>query len=246
MDENGFIAPEQFAQGVSQMILKIRQTQYEAIHRAARLVYDAVKNDRRFYVTGTGHSHMVAEEMYVRAGGLAVVTPMLPPEFMLHNHPHKSTWVERLTDYADVIMQVYPVAAGDVMLIVSNSGRNNLPVELVLRAQAAGAKVIAITSVEGMKNQLSRHPCGKKLADLADVVIDNCGVEGDSMCDIGCEGIHMGSTSSITGTYISQELGMAVADLYIKDGIVPPVFCSGNIDGAEKRNKKIRTDYYNA
>lgn len=224
---------------------RIHDTQAESIYRAGEVIWAALQAGHRFFVTGTGHSHMLAEEFYARAGGLACVTPILPTEFMLHEHPLKSTVVERVAAYAPVVLEVYGVSAGDVLLIASNSGRNGMIVELALSAQALGATVLAITSAAGMAGQPSRHPCGKKLCDVADIAIDNCGVEGDAACAISDSGMRMGATSTMAGAYIVQQLGLSVAAAFLADGGEPPVFCSSNVDGADKWNRELfRTHYH--
>ena len=158
----------------------LRTTQSENLHKAAELIATAHKNGHKFFVSGSGHSHTVAEELYGRAGTLAFTVPILTPELTLVDHPTKSTMLERLDGYAKILVDLYRVSEGDVILIASNSGRNAYPVEMALCAKEIGAKVIAITSVDHSSKTTSRHSSGKKLMDIADIVIDNCGVEGDS------------------------------------------------------------------
>lgn len=235
---------EEFHQRVTTVLERVHQTQKDAVAQAGLAIYSALKNGHRFFATGTGHSHMLAEEFYARAGGLASVTPILPTEFMLHEHPLKSTAVERVAAYAPVVLEVYGVQAGDVLLIASNSGRNGLIVELALRAKALGATVIAITSVEGMRGQPSRHESGRKLCDVAQIVLDNCGVEGDACCTVSCSGMRMGSTSTIAGSYLVQQIGMAVAAAFLAEGEEPPVFMSSNVDGADGWNRELFRTFY--
>lgn len=235
---------DEFDQRVREHLDALRRTQREAVKQAAGVIYGALKAGRRFFVTGTGHSHMLAEEFYTRAGGLASVIPILPTEFLLHEHPLKSTVVERLAAYAPVIFEVYGLQAGDALLIASNSGRNGLPVELAMEAKARGLTVIAITSVQGGAAQSSRHPGGKKLCDVADVVLDNCSVEGDACCAIDESGQRMGALSTITGAYLVQQLGMAVAAAFLADGEQPPVFLSSNIDGGDAVNRELFRRFY--
>lgn len=231
--------------GLAQATLRrIHDTQAEPIRRAGEVIRDALQAGHRFFVTGTGHSHMLAEEFYARAGGLACVTPILPTEFMLHEHPLKSTAVERVAAYAPVTLDVYGVSAGDVLLIASNSGRNGMIVELALGAKALGATVLAITSVAGMAGQPSRHSCGKKLCDAADIAIDNCGVEGDAACTISESGLRMGATSTMAGAYIVQQLGLSVAAAFLSGGEEPPIFRSSNVDGADAWNRALFRTYY--
>ena len=219
----------------------LKKTQKSAIISAGNAIYKAIKAGHRFFVTGTGHSHMMAEEFYTRAGGLACVTPIMPTEFLLHEHPLKSTAVERVAAYAPVIFEVYGIAPGDVLLIASNSGRNGLIVEMALEAKKMGVTVLAITSTVG---QASRHPSGKKLGDIADITIDNCSVEGDAACEIYENGPYMGATSTITGAYIVQQLSIAVAAAFMADGVKPPVFLSSNVDAGDAWNRDLFRNYY--
>ena len=235
---------DEFYARTTQQLDVLQRTQREAVKQAAGVIYAALAAGHRFFVTGTGHSHMLAEEFYTRAGGLASVIPILPTEFLLHEHPLKSTVVERLAAYAPVIFEVYGLQAGDVLLIVSNSGRNGLPVELAMEAKERGLTVIAITSVRGTAAQTSRHPSGKKLWEVADVVLDNCSVEGDACCTVDETGQRMGALSTITGAYLVQQLSMAVAAAFLADGQQPPVFMSSNVDGGDAVNRDLFRHFY--
>lgn len=235
---------DEFDQKVREHLDALHRTQREAVKQAAGVIYGALKAGHRFFVTGTGHSHMLAEEFYTRAGGLASVIPILPTEFLLHEHPLKSTVVERLAAYAPVVFEVYGLQAGDALLIASNSGRNGLCVELAMEAKQRGLTVIAITSVQGGAAQASRHASGKKLCDVADVVLDNCSVEGDACCAIDESGQRMGALSTVTGAYLVQQLGMAVAAAFLADGQQPPVFLSSNIDGGDAVNRELFRRFY--
>lgn len=235
---------DEFYQQIITLMETLHQTQRDAVKEAGDVIYSALKAGGRFFVTGTGHSHMLAEEFYTRAGGLALVIPILPTEFLLHEHPLKSTVVERLSAYAPVVFEVYGLQKGDVLLIASNSGRNGLIVELALEAKARGLTVIAITSVRGTSAQTSRHSGGKKLCDVADIVLDNCSVEGDACCSIDESGQRMGATSTIAGAYLVQQLSMAVAAAFLANGEQPPVFQSSNVDGADAGNRELFRRFY--
>ncbi len=227
-----------FTQTVLDLIETIRRTQTHAIALAAQLIYARVSQGGTCYATGTGHSHMLAEELYSRAGGLACIHMIAPPEFTLDAHPLKSTMVERIPEYAQVILTQYPIRAGDALIIASNSGRNGLVVELALRARALGASVIAITSLKHGAQCASRHPSGKLLADVADLVIDNCGQPGDAATPVG-PGLYMGATSTIAGAYIMQSLAIRLAEAYLAEGVRPPVLRSSNLDGTDRLNQSL-------
>ncbi|WP_236082189.1 sugar isomerase domain-containing protein [Acidipropionibacterium jensenii] len=155
----------------------------DAILDASRLICDTLSAGGRWWVFGTGHSHMIAEEFYGRAGGLTDIHPILEPALMLHESLTKSTLLERRAGLADDLLEVHGLTRGDVIVIASNSGRNAVPVEMAEGAQQRGVAVIAITSMAHSRSVTSRAPSGKKLFELADVVIDNCGTPGDAAVD---------------------------------------------------------------
>ena len=210
-------------------------TQDAVMKAAADVIFEAYVKHKRFLVFGSGHSHMIAEEFYARAGGLAFVTPMLQNELMLTDHPLKSTLIERTQSMASVYADLYHFEAGDVLMIASNSGRNALTVELAQLAKAAGLTVIAFTNLDQSTRVLSRHPSGKQLTDVADVLIDNCGAVGDAGFDLG-EGMMMGSTSTIIGAAMVQTLSILIALRFKSNGLEVPVFRSSNLDHADAAN----------
>ncbi len=217
-------------------------TQGEALEATADKIVQAYIQHKRFLVFGSGHSHMVAEEFYARAGGLAYVTPVLQNELTLTDHPNKSTLIERTQEMAKVYFSLYHFEAGDVLLVASNSGRNAMPIELAKMAKEAGLIVIAFTNLAQSKSASSRHPDGKNLYAYADIVIDNCGAFGDAGYDIG-DGIMMGSSSTFIGAFAAQAISILVATKIRKLGLDIPVFRSANVDGADAYNANMMKRY---
>lgn len=231
-----------FATGLD-VVERIKQTQREAIDRAAHLVADAFCAGKTFYVSGSGHSHTLTEELYGRAGGLAFVVPILTSELTMTDHPTKSSYIERLDGYASILGELYRIDAGDTVLIASNSGRNAYPVELASYAKEHGATVIAITSVAHSSQTTSRAASGRKLMDVADVVIDNCGVLGDAGLEVPGVAPRMMPTSSIANAFIAQALSVLAASYIADQGIEPPVFESLNADPSINRNDEYYQRY---
>lgn len=124
---------------------RVVDTQLDAILDASRLICDTLSAGGRWWVFGTGHSHMIAEEFYGRAGGLTDIHPILEPALMLHESLAKSTLLERRAGLADDLLEVHGPTRGDVIVIASNSGRNAVPVEMAEGARQRGVAVIAIT-----------------------------------------------------------------------------------------------------
>lgn len=229
---------------VMSKLKEVQETQSENIERAADLIVESCKKGGRFYVFGSGHSHMVAEELYIRAGGLAYVQGILPPELMLHEMPNKSTYLERLDGYASSILDLYKVNKNDTIMVVSNSGRNNVPVEMCLYSKEIGASVIALTSLRHSVQVKSRHKSGKNIYEIADVVIDNCAEKGDAAFYVEGFNVPTGPTSDATGIAIAQTIIVTVIDKLVKEGIEVPVFKSSNLDGADEYNNELFNKYY--
>jgi len=231
-----------YAQQIATLLEKFQNTQAKAINAAADKIVEAYVAKKRFLVFGSGHSHMVAEEFYARAGGLAYVTPVLQNELTLTDHPMKSTLIERTQAMAKVYFDLYHFEAGDVILLASNSGRNAMPVELAKLSKEAGLTVIVFTNIEQTKSIASRHPSGKNIDAFADIFIDNCGAFGDAGFDVG-DGLMMGSSSTIIGAFMVQSISILVATKIKALGLEVPVFRSSNLDGADLSNKQLMDKY---
>jgi uncharacterized phosphosugar-binding protein len=231
----------EFMTRTAALVERVRTTQLDQIRAAGQAFADAARSGRDVWAFGTGHSHLIAEELYARAGGWAGVRAVLEPSLMLHEGVAKSSLMERLPGLAEVLLTVHPVAAGDVVLVVSNSGINAVPVEFAAGARARGATVVAITSLAHSATQQPRTSSGRRLHEEADIVIDNCGVPGDAIVEIPGSPASVGSTSTVIGALIVEAVVAEAADLFARDGVEPPILRSNNIAGAAAHNEKLRT-----
>lgn len=214
----------------------------EAIEQAAELLLEAEKGKHTIYTFGSGHSHMIGQDIYARAGGYAKVYPINEIEMTLATHPTKSTTLERTASYADVLDAIYTVEKGDVLIVTSNSGRNPLVIEYTMRARKKGAKIIAITSLSHSKTIASRHESGLRLFELADVVLDNHAPYGDATTPID-DTCSMGPVSTLTGCFLAQCVMGRFVELLKEHGMDAPVFASSNMDGADERNRELFQRY---
>ena len=223
---------------IREQLGEIEATQMDVIEQAGAMVAEALHNGRWFYLFGTGHSHMMAEELFYRAGGLARVRPILHPPLMLHNSASESTAIERDPKVVDGLLEDYPMEFGDVLLIASNSGRNPVPVELALRARKQQTKVIALTNKRHSDAFPSRHPSGCKLQDVADLVLDNSGVEGDACVPLPSGGGSTGAASTVTGAAIVQMIACAAVEYAWTKNKPLELFVSSNAEN-EGHNEKL-------
>lgn len=225
------------------IVNKIHNTQSEQIAAAGKMIGDAHHNGNTFYATGSGHSHSVAEEFYGRAGGLAFVVPIMTTELTLNEHPTKSTYIENLSGYAHILVDLYKISEGDVVLIASNSGRNAYPVELAVEAKELGAKVIAITNAKHSLSASPRNKHEKRLMEVADIVIDNCGEIGDSATYFEGLSVPMYPTSSIANAFICGAISVVCAQQLHAYGDEVEVFISANVDGGFEKNSAFMEKY---
>lgn len=217
----------------------ILATQSGALDAARSAVADALARDRLIHVAGSGHSHLLAEEVFYRAGGIAAAQAILDEDLMLHKGAERSTELERESGRAARVLDRYSIAPGDVVFIASNSGRNAYPIELAMLAKQAGATTIAITSLEHAGAVDSRHSSGKRLFEITDIVLDNGGAYGDGSLDVPGQASRMGPTSTIAGVFLLNAiLAEAVAELADR-GVAVDVYRSANADDAQSAQAMI-------
>ncbi len=230
---------DEYCDNITGLLRKLVATQRGALAQAQDGGAEAVARGGLVYGIGSGHSHMITEEVFYRAGGVAAVQATLDPALMLHQGAQRSTVIERLEGYAEIVLDDYPIGPNEVLFVVSNSGRNAFPIEAALFARDKGAKVIAITSADHAARVTSRHQSGKMLADVADLVIDNQAPYGDACLSIPHSDKRMGSTSTISGAFIvNAVMGGSVCNRS-KRGISVDVYRSANSSGEAKEMSDI-------
>jgi uncharacterized phosphosugar-binding protein len=160
-----------YSQKIHAILDKIVETQTGQIEKAAQLVADTVARDGIIYTFGTGHSHVIAEDVAYRAGGLVPVDAILEPSLTGHEKVMQSEYMERVEGMAEVILNYYEISPKDALIIISNSGRNAAPIEMAQGAHKRGVSTIAVTSLAHSQGTTSRHSSGEKLYQIADIVI---------------------------------------------------------------------------
>jgi len=229
---------------IEKMLMKIRKTQKKNILKAAKLVSECIKNDGLVHTFGTGHSHILAEEYVFRAGTLAPVSAILEPSLMTYREAVKSSAMEKLEGFGKIIVDYVDPNPQDAFIIISNSGRNPVPVEVAMETKKRGNKVIAVTSKTYSKSAPSRHSSGKRLMDAADVTLDNCGKIGDVSVRIPGLEQGLGPTSTIASAYLLHAVMVQAASNLSKIMKEPPIFWSANLPGGMEKNQKLIDKYW--
>jgi uncharacterized phosphosugar-binding protein len=226
---------------ILQHLDQLTQGQEEQIIQASRWFVQTLIDDRLVHTFGTGHSHMIGLELFVRAGGLANVNAMLDSTVMTSEGARRSAEIERIPGIAKIIWDQHKIHPEDLFIIISNSGRNAMPLEMAMQARANGNKIVAITSLEQSAKYPSRHPSGKKLMDVADIVLDNRVPSGDGLMHI--DGNLTGPVSSMAGIFLVNLVATEGMKKAATAGVKLPVYFSQNIDGYS--NEELYTRYGN-
>jgi uncharacterized phosphosugar-binding protein len=235
-------APRAYLDRLIELLTVVRNEDLDVgIDAGGCAIADTLMRGGLLHVFGTGHSHLLALELFYRAGGLAAVDPILIESLMLHVSASRSTLVERENSHMDRIRSRYHLAAGDTLLVISNSGGNAAPVELAAFAKAKGLGVIALTSLSHAASGAGRQ--ASSLQDIAHIVLDNHGVPGDAAVQVAGLGSAMGPTSTVVGAAIVNALAIRAAERMIALGATPDVFVSANVRGGDQSNAGLVKAY---
>ena len=233
---------DQYADKLISVIGDIRDTQRESILAAAKLAADTICNDGIIYVFGSGHSHLLAEEVFYRAGGLACVAPILTEPLMLHESAVNSSTLEKTFGLASTLLTEYDFGPHDLLIVISNSGVNAVPVEFAVEAKEKGLKVIGISSgacgTIPPRNKYDLH-----LSQAADLSIDNRVPYGDAC--LQPEGLEtkMTPVSTVAGSYILHSILSEAVQLAVNAGVDVPIYTSANIPGGSQKNQALLERY---
>ena len=229
---------------VQDTIRRAWEEQTEVIDKTAAAIRTALEQKHSVFLFGCSHAGILAEEVFYRSGGLAVINPIFFPGFMLNTRPITMTSrLEQLDGLGKILVKENRLKAGDVLIIHSVSGRNNVPVEMAMEACKLGVTTIAITNLAYSSSVNSRHPSGTRLFEVCDMVIDNKGIPGDAAVNL--EGLpeKIGPTSTTVGTALINAIVIETVGQMLESGKIPPVFLSANLDGGKEHNERIFEEY---
>ena len=215
---------------------QIETGEKERLDAVSRLVADTIKNDGLIFTFGCGHSHLSGLDAFYRAGGLANVSPMLDTDLMLHNGAAKSSRMEKMSGIASEVFRRYTPSEKDMIFIFSASGKNQVPVEMAQIAKTAGVKSVGVSSFAYVEK-------GGRLHEFVDIAIDCKVPYGDACLDVG--EMKMGGLSTYASCFILNTCLINGAKLALQEGVRPPVYVSGNIEGGREHNIKLENLFMN-
>ena len=241
----GNISTDYFAT-LMERLQKVADTQGADIEAAAEICAEAIINDKLVFTFGTGHGSFAAMEMFPRTGTVTGFRPIVESSMISFHRvlgdggARQYRFIHGREGYGDAILSSHQLDPGDAMLIFSHSGLNAVTLDIAVGAKARGMKLIGVTSVPHSSSTPSRHSCGKRLFELADVVIDTGVPKGDA--GIAIEGLkyRVGATSTSIAIAIGQAINAATAEIMVRRGHEPFVMVSPNT--AEKAEADIQND----
>lgn len=239
------LSADEFLTVVTATMNRVAESQREAVGRAADLIAEAVRADGVVHAFGTGHSEALAMEIAGRAGGLVPTNRIALRDLVLVGGAPADTLgplLERDPAVAHRLYELAPVGPRDVFVLASNSGVNGAMVEFASLVREKGHGLVAITSAQHSGQMTSRHPSGRKLADFADVVLDNGAPYGDATLPLPGGGA-VGAVSSITAALLAQQITVEVVARLLAAGERPPVYLSANIAGGDEHNNALEARY---
>ena len=217
-----------YASKINSILKKISKEEHKKFVKCAKLIKNSYKKGGQLFIFGTGHSKLLAEESFHRAGGYAAACPVRSDEINFSKGTDKATELERTANVAKRALEKYKLSSKAVLMIVSNSGVNHAPVEAALIAKKKKIKTIALTSYKFSK-QAPLSKLKKRLYEICDIYIDNKIPPGDAVVEINK--MMVGPASSITGAFILNSILVEVANL-LKNEKIFPFYISENMPGA--------------
>ncbi|MFJ8083509.1 SIS domain-containing protein [Streptomyces sp. NPDC096205] len=236
---------DQYFDAAIGLLRRVRDEEAEAVAAAGTLLADTVAAGGRLFAFGAGHSSLAAQDVVYRAGGLALMNLLAVPGVVgvdVMPAPLGSA-LERVDGLASAVLDSSPLRAGDVLVIISLSGRNALPVEMAMHARALGVKVIGVTSVAYATETTSRHTSGTFLKDHCDIVLDSKIAVGDAELTLDTVPAPFGPASTVVTTALLQAVLATAAGSLADRGLEPPLLRSGNVDGGHEWNSRVMEQY---
>jgi uncharacterized phosphosugar-binding protein len=230
-----------YPDAIEKLQAELKRRNRDLVRRCAELTRSTVDGGGIVFVFGSGHSSILVEEAFHRAGGLIPVYPVLHDFISPHTTPKISGKLERLEGIAPILFARTGAKRGDIMWIASNSGINAAAIEMATSCRAAGVTTIAVTSLEHSRAQTSRHSSGRKLFELCDIVLDNACPPGDALVDFA--GARAAPGSTIANCYLYNWVLAEACALFAAAGQRLPVYLSANLKGGDAHNEALEAPY---
>ena len=227
---------------ISILLEKVAEQEKENINNTSKLIADRIKNGGIIQLFGCGHSHLLAQEAYYRAGGLVPVTPITIEPLMLHSGALTSSQNEKDPTFMEQYEGQISFEPNDILVVISTSGRNPAPIDMAFLGKKAGILVVSLQSLH-YKDQEGRHASGKRLEEVVDIVLNTHIPVGDGL--LSNKGLQYGPSSTVVGAALLNTLISQVIEEISKESEQIPVFKSANLSDSQFHNEEMMEKYKN-
>ena len=232
-----------YRERISAILNAIWTTQMEIINQAAAAMAGTISRGGLVHLFGSGHSVLPVLDVFPRYGSYPGFHPLMDARLMWTNVLGSGgakglLWLERREGYAAVLLENEPIRAGDVMLVFSHGGLNAVAIEVAQEGRTRGLLTLAVTSMDNYRRRAATHSSGKKLADIAEIVIDNCTPAEDALVEVPGWKAPVAAGSTLAFVAIAMALVAQVAAELAGRAIAPPVFVSPNLPGIPSGNNE--------
>lgn len=242
-------AAEKYLLAVTEICKKLHETELTAIDAAATIFADTIAGNGLVHMFGTGHSRIFVEEMYPRHGSFPGFHPIVELSLTFHNQvvgangQRQAMFIEHIEGLANTILRNFVISPPDSFLIFSNSGVNEVVVEMGLETKARGLPLVVVVSKAHCTASSAKHSSGKKLIDIADVVIDNGTPAGDALVKVNGLDDPVGPGSTVGAAAVTNAIKSAVAEKLTAMGKPPLVLTSSVLIGSEASKQRFDDSY---
>jgi uncharacterized phosphosugar-binding protein len=234
---------------ISEVLNRIWETQTGNIEKVSAVMADCIAKGGLVHLFGSGHSVLPVQDIFPRYGAFPGFRPLMDMRLMwtsvIGSGGAKGLlWLERREGYASILFENEPIRAGDVMVVFSHGGLNAAGIEVLLEAKKRGLTTVAITSMDNYRKREATHSSKKKLADVAEYVIDNCVPAEDALVNVDGWKAPVAAGSTVSTVTIAMAIVAQVASELAAKGMQPPVFVSPNVPGIlADNNNRVYEEY---
>jgi uncharacterized phosphosugar-binding protein len=228
---------EAYLNGLSALLHELQTTQMETVRQVGERIGRSVADGGIVHLFGSGHSHMAAEEVFIRSGTLTTVRAIWPEQI--------TDKLERVEGLGPSILKMGDVRPGELLFVVSNSGINPMPVDVAVEARKQGAVTVALTSTQHSLAVASRHSSGRRLMDVCDYVLDTRVPAGDAILTLPGLPYPIGPASTFASVTLIQAVMAEAVQWMVSNGFEPPVRISRNMPGGDAHNDRLGQRYRN-
>ena len=237
---------QQYRATLEDRLARVFDHQEAAIHAAADACADSIEKGKLVFTFGTGHWSFAALEMFPRTGTVVGFRPICESTLISFHRvlgdmgARQYRFIHAQEGYGAAILSSHQTDPEDTMLIFSHSGINAVTLDIAVGAKTIGMKLIGVTSVPHSSQVQSRHSCGKRLFELADVTIDTGVPLGDAGVEIDGLPDPVGATSTSVAIAVGQAINVATAEKLVQRGVEPLVMVSPNM--TDKTRAHVQND----